>query len=356
MIIACFWGTESRAHDCPNQVIIERGDCNGGDIHDRGAVLARRIPNHFEILSRSETSNSHIIGAATYQNEFNDRNRSGRFNVNVSVTESWGVTVGISHTLKAETRSVIIPIGASWETTVHAEGEWGHTKTKQWIAEVDMDMGPCERHRAQISESNIRISTTTRMGDLEYWTYTCDDGSPSQTVLLCNTETASASSSRYEEQLVSIGWGSPRRVPGCHTTDDDSDGDGVKNGDDPDVDGDGIDNGDDPDIDGDGIPNDQDSDMDGDGIDNNQDMDMDMDGDGQLNADDDDIDGDGIPNDEDPDMDGDGVDNEVDDDTDGDGVPNDQDEEPNGTSGSGGWLDVFIDLINRIIRILQQLN
>ena len=48
--------------------------------------------------------------------------------------------------------------------------------------------------------------------------------------------------------------------------DDDIDGDGIPNGDDPDVDGDGIPNGEDPDVDGDGVPNGDDPDVDGDGV------------------------------------------------------------------------------------------
>jgi hypothetical protein len=68
----------------------------------------------------------------------------------------------------------------------------------------------------------------------------------------------------------------------------DTDGDGIRDEDDPDKDGDGIPNADDPDADGDGVP---DKDTDGDGIPD------------VLDAD---IDGDGIPNADDPDKDGDG--------------------------------------------------
>lgn len=59
---------------------------------------------------------------------------------------------------------------------------------------------------------------------------------------------------------------------------DDIDGDGIPNSEDPDIDGDGIPNDIDPDIDGDGIPNESDPDQDGDGINDEDDPDDDNDG------------------------------------------------------------------------------
>ncbi len=102
--------------------------------------------------------------------------------------------------------------------------------------------------------------------------------------------------------------------------DDDTDGDGVSNGEDQDVDGDGAQNGNDDDVDGDNVPNGADNDVEGDGAANQDDQDVD--GDGAVNEDDDDVDGDGLPN---------GADNDVD----GDGDPDTTDPQPDGPGGGG---------------------
>ena len=111
-------------------------------------------------------------------------------------------------------------------------------------------------------------------------------------------------------------------------TNQDVDGDGLLNQDDPDIDGDGLLNSEDPDVDGDGVPNGEDPDIDGDGLSNGQDSDADSDG--LPNSVDADVDGDGIANSDDLDLDGDGLDNDNDPDADGDGVENANDESSNG--------------------------
>lgn len=91
-------------------------------------------------------------------------------------------------------------------------------------------------------------------------------------------------------------------------SDDDLDGDGIKNRDDPDMDNDGKPNSSDSDKDGDGIPNDKDTTPEGPG--SAQEW-------GPSTGPEDDYDGDGIKNKEDGDKDG-------------DGIPNGQDATPNG--------------------------
>ncbi len=140
----------------------------------------------------------------------------------------------------------------------------------------------------------------------------------------------------------------------------DTDDDGIPDGEDSDMDGDGIPDSEDPDIDGDGIPNEDDpypyapggdTDTDGDGIPDY--LDPDMDGDGIPNDEDPDIDGDGIPNEDDPypyvpndtDTDGDGIPDNQDPDIDGDGIPNGEDPYPYTPDDIGllcgnGWIDL----------------
>jgi hypothetical protein len=96
---------------------------------------------------------------------------------------------------------------------------------------------------------------------------------------------------------------------------------------DRDTDGDGIKDTDDPDDDNDGIPDDDDIDDDGDGVPDYDDPDHDSDDDGVPDGEDDDDDNDGIPDDED-------------DDDDGDGIPDDDDpDHPDGGGGGGGEND-----------------
>lgn len=310
--------THSAVHPCDNSISLNHTGplCQLHAVGYTNAVMTMGpIENWVNVADETSSSDVELIGSVVIQNE-TDEPFAVNYTVSCAVTEQWGVTAGISATLKGEVKGVIIPIGASWETTVHASGTYGNSETKAWSVTGNATVSACNRREVVVYETNYRKTARAYEGRWERWTQYCPGESVISTYeTVCDPVYADGSSSRYAGLTISQRYADPSRVPGCHLPGDDDDGDGVPNEDDPDIDGDGIPNGEDPDIDGDGVPNTQDADMDGDG---------------KLNSEDDDIDADGVPNAQDDDMDGDGVPNDVDDDRDGDGIPNSQDDEPDG--------------------------
>lgn len=112
-----------------------------------------------------------------------------------------------------------------------------------------------------------------------------------------------------------------------------------------DIDGDGIPNEDDPDVDGDGQPNGSDNDIDGDGLPNGHDPDAD--GDGKSGADDPDEDGDGLCDRFDLNDDGDGLFDDEDEDDDGDGDDDDDDDEEDDDDDDDEETNPLEDLLQR---------
>tara|TARA_R110002072_G_scaffold243698_2_gene402906 strand:- start:20047 stop:21081 length:1035 start_codon:yes stop_codon:yes gene_type:complete len=320
-----------------------------------GANLLHTINNYVRVSDYFDDIQTVPVGYAVDQNTFNDRSIMLSIDATASSSESFGVTTTLSASAKAQLKSTILPIGVEWQTSIASSQADSETLSFSFGVTKTIEARACERIRVDVNMKRSRRSATALGGRWEMWEADCPLLGTSTIVILCGPTEGSGFSNRYFAYESSSGFANPKYVPGCHdpaSGGGDSDGDGDPNIDDPDVDGDGDLNGDDNDIDGDGWDNDDpnETDMDGDGQPDTNDSDMD--GDGIDNTDDDDMDGDGIPNDEDDDMDGDGVPNDVDDDMDGDGVTNDEDDDPDGPSDGDGWLDILLDIINKVIRIL----